>query len=187
MKKFFLFLLGAVILTACSDDDGGPQNPPNDTLAEMIIGEWVYDNPAVGVWEKQILRNNMSLYYSSQVLNPYVSIENAEGTFYFTSENRITLAYQNIMGYTTYADLEIESIEKYSYTATFRDDDGLYGGRYTYNRLIDDVELEFGERSPRLTPGWLQMLSYVIIIRMIMPSPRLIRQPERLQLVKKQA
>lgn len=160
MKKFFLFLLGAVILTACSDDDGGPQNPPNDTLAEMIIGEWVYDNPAVGVWEKQILRNNMSLYYSSQVLNPYVSIENAEGTFYFTSENRITLAYQNIMGYTTYADLEIESIEKYSYTATFRDDDGLYGGRYTYNRLIDDVELEFGEK---VTPAYSRLVTDAVI------------------------
>ena len=160
MKKFFLFVSCVVTFVSCSSDDSGGKGPGKTSVGEQIVGEWVYDNPSSGQWEKQTLRSNMTLNYSSLVLNPYVFVDEAEGSYYFTSEDRFTMTYQNIMGYTSYADVEVKDIDKYSYTAVFRYEDGMYGGEYIYHRLIDDVELEFGESA---TPAYSRIITDAVV------------------------
>ena len=139
MKKLCNILFLILILSSCEKDS------EIETLlrpSELIAGEWIYDDPQSGIWEEQNLLNNMKLYYSAFCLNPYVLIENAEGSYYFTEEDKkMTLVYTNIMGGLTQSDVEIENINNYSYTGKFTNSDGTYGGKYIYHRLMDRIKL----------------------------------------------
>lgn len=171
MKKFLFLMLSLFIFASCEDEcnfcgsndcDGECQNvAPQPDIEELIVGDWVYVDTKNHIWEKQSLLSNMKLYYSGYGLDPYLWIENAAGTYYFTSDNnKMSLAFDNVLGGTTYLDYEITEIKKYSYTAKSYTDNGIYGGTYTYNRIIDEIELEFGETT---TPRYGTLTSNIDI------------------------
>lgn len=142
MKKLILFFACVCMLVSCSKDD----NVVIDNTPEKIIGEWVYDNPDNGIWEKQKFLSNMKFYLSYLYMNPFATQENAEGTYYYTEDSKkFTYTYQDVLGGRTYQDAVIENINDYSYTASFYNDDNTSSGRYTYHKLLDVVNLAFGE------------------------------------------
>ena len=53
-KKSFLLLIliGITTLFSCSSDESDGNNS-RQLKVEDIIGEWVYDHPEEGIWEKQ--------------------------------------------------------------------------------------------------------------------------------------
>ncbi len=171
MKKFLFLMLSLFIFASCEDEcnfcgsndcDGECQNvAPQPDIEELIVGDWVYVDTKNHIWEKQSLLSNMKLYFSGYGLDPYLWIENAAGTYYFTSDNnKMSLVYDNVLGGKTYQDYEITEINKYSYTAKSYTDNGIYGGTFTYNRVIDEIELEFGETA---TPRYGTLTSNIDI------------------------
>lgn len=147
--KQHLFLLAcftaciSLFISCSSDDDNEIVIDPT-----LIIGEWVYDAPDDGIWEKQKFLSNMKFYVSYLTLNPYSEQENTEGNYYYTEgSKKFTFTYQNVLGGITYQDAVIESINEYSYTATFYNDDNTFNGRYTYHKLIGSVSLIFNENN----------------------------------------
>lgn len=160
MKKIFLFLACICIFSACGSDDETPVDSTSST-EQLIIGEWVYDDPNGGQWEKRKFLSNMKFYYSYLHLRPYVAQENAEGNYYYTeSSHKFTFTYQNIFGGIDYQDVVIESINDYSYTASEYADDNSFVGRYTYHKLIDVVDLNLGETN---TPKYDRLIPNVNI------------------------
>lgn len=162
MKKNLLYFVAMIFLAACSDNDNNVDDENNIgdkepiSAATLIVGEWVYDNPSEGIWEKQEFRSNGKLTYSALTLNPYVRVDNAEGNYYYTTgDYKLTLNYSNIMGGTTYQDVVIKSIEQYSYTGTFYNDDNSYVGEYTYNKLVGECKINVGER---FSPNYADMI-----------------------------
>lgn len=130
------------MLVSCSDDEQKTLDP----TPSLIIGEWVYDDPDNGIWEKQKFLSNMKFYFSYMSMFPFTAQENAEGTYFYTEGNKkFTFTYQNILGGITYQDVVIESINDYSYTASYYNDDNTFTGRYTYHKLIDTVNVFMGE------------------------------------------
>lgn len=155
MKKFLLAIVCLVGFVACDDDEKVIVS--GTSTSEMIVGEWVYDNPDIGRWEKQKFLNNMVFYYSCFNLNPYLDLDNMEGTYYYTQKDKkFTFTYANVLGGVTYQDAVIENISKYSYTATYYNDDASYTGKYTYHRLIDDVQICYGES---VTPKYNRLIT----------------------------
>lgn len=142
MKKFLLLLTCVCMVVSCSEDEQKTSNP----TPPRIIGEWVFDDPENGIWEKQKFLSNMKFYLSYMTMFPYTAQENAEGSYYYTSDNsKITFSYQNVLGGITYQDAVIEEINDWSYTASYYNDDNTFTGRYTYHKLLDVEEMPFGE------------------------------------------
>ena len=143
MKRTLIYLFVMLAIVACRNQDEEIVETPK--TSELIVGEWVYDDPVNGIWEEQKLLSNGKLYFSAFYLNPYVWMENADGTYYFSGDDTtMTLAYPTIIGGTTYSDVQIEHIDKYTYTGRFSNSDGSFGGRYVYHRVVDRVEVELG-------------------------------------------
>ena len=142
MKKLFLLLVCVCVLASCSDDEKSTPDP----TPSLIIGEWVYDDLGNGIWEKQKFLSNMKFYLSYITMYPYETQENAEGTYYYTEgSKKFTFTYQNVLGGITYQDAVIEDINDYFYTASYYNDDNTFSGRYTYHKLIGNVNLSFDE------------------------------------------
>lgn len=138
MKKLIYLSLSIFFMTACCPEP----DPVSVSVAELIVGEWVYDAPQDGRWEEVKLLSNGKLYYSSFGLNPYLFIENADGTYYFTSgDTKMTFAYPAVVGGMVYSDVEVVKIDKYASTWTFTNSNGSYGGTFVYHRLVDRVKV----------------------------------------------
>ena len=68
-KKSFLLLIliGITTLFSCSSDESDGNNS-RQLKVEDIIGEWVYDHPEEGIWEKQKFMSSGVFYYSNTSL-----------------------------------------------------------------------------------------------------------------------
>ncbi|MCD8202142.1 MAG: hypothetical protein LUD48_00665 [Prevotella sp.] len=154
-KIIYLFLL--LFLISCSNDDVKSSDNTTETGAsKLIIGEWVYDNPSSGIWEKQKFMSNMKLTYSCMELNPYFRVDNADGNYYYTTgDKKFTFTYASVTGGTIYEDVVIESIEEYAYTALYYSDDGAYEGEYIYNKLVGEYKINIGES---VTPNYAELI-----------------------------
>ena len=158
MKKISILLafLTLVVSSCCRDLEPMPEPSPEPNKpvgnSELIVGEWVYDDPINGIWEEQKFLSNGKLYYSAFYLNPYLWIENSDGIYMFTSnEKKMTLVYSSVLGEKTYLDVEIKEINDFSYTGRFINSDGSYGGTYTYHRLVDRKKISLRET---ITPAY---------------------------------
>ncbi len=154
-KIIYLFLL--LFLISCSnDDENNVENSTTTGASKLIIGEWVYDSPSSGIWEKQKFTSDMKLTYSCLELNPYLRIDNADGNYYYTTgDKKFTFTYARVTGGTIYEDVVIESIEEYAYTALYYSDDGAYEGEYTYNKLVGEYNINIGES---VTPNYAELI-----------------------------
>lgn len=157
MKKLLLLVACVCMFASCGDDE----KPTPDPVPSLIIGEWVYDDPGNGIWEKQKFLSNMKFYLSCMNMRPYLALEHVEGTYYYTEgSKKFTFTYQNVFGGITYQDAVVEDMNDYSYTASYYNDDNTFSGRYTYHKLIGKINLSFDESC---VPQYGKMLPNAIV------------------------
>ena len=117
-KKSFLLLIliGITTLFSCSSDESDGNNS-RQLKVEDIIGEWVYDHPEEGIWEKQKFMSSGVFYYSNTSLGGWkFSNDSKDGRYSVENDNRITM---NVVlgGVTTKLMLKVLEITDYAYTA----------------------------------------------------------------------
>lgn len=140
MKKiYFLLVACMVVFTSCTKH--------HDDLFKLQIdqleGEWVYDHPEEGVWETQTFYPSGVFYYSNKVDGGW-KLQNSmnEGRYWIDGDNKVTCQYL-FNGVSSQVKMTVLEITPYSYTAEYND--GAILGRFTYARLLSEVELIPGE------------------------------------------
>ena len=155
MKKTMILLLAAMAtMASCSDNDkkDEPQVPepeptpqpvpePEPGLAELIVGDWVYDHLEIGTWETHKYLANGVFYFSNRNAVYNFANENVDGT-YTIDGDRIT-AQVKIAGVSTQMKMLMTDYSRYSFTADFND--GGESNILTYARLLDKADIKAGE------------------------------------------
>ena len=142
MRRIIYLLLVACCIFSCSKDDSITNAYP-----ELLVGDWVCNNPVTGSCEKVSYLSNMRLYCSICRVNPYLNLDNATGNYFFLPGNdKATLSYTNVLGSMTIVDVEFEYVKKYEYRAVYYSDDGSYGGVFNYNKIVKAIEINIGEK-----------------------------------------
>lgn len=139
MKKFIFITLVLLCLWACNKDKD------NEGLEiDMIVGEWVYDHPEEGVWEKQKFLSSGVFYLSNKVTGGSWKLSNDRnaGRYWIDGGNRVTCQV-SIGGVSWEVKMEMKEITEYSYTAEYNDGGSL--GMFTYSRLLSSKQIRPGE------------------------------------------
>lgn len=157
MKKMMILLLAAMAMAACSDNDkkDEPQVPepeptpepvpepePELTLAEAIVGDWVYDHLELGIWETEKYLPNGVFYYSNRNVPYKFTNENADGT-YSVSGDRITLQVK-LAGVSSQMKVYVSEFNNYTFTADFNDG-GNEPSILTLARLLEKADIPSGK------------------------------------------
>lgn len=154
MKKnlfLLLMLIGITTLFSCSSDDS-EGNGSRQLKVEDIIGEWVYDHPEEGIWEKQKFMSSGVFYYSNTSLGGWkFSNDTKDGRYSVENDNRITM---NVVlgGVTTKLMLKVLDIADYAYTAEYTNGNASVG-IFTYAKQVGSITVKPGET---YTPNYSQ-------------------------------
>ena len=139
-----LILLGVMALFSCSSDSSGEKG--SQLKIEDITGEWVYDDPNNGIWEKQKFMPSGVFYYSNASLGGWKFSNGAkDGRYSVGDGGRITM---NVVlgGVATRLMLKILEITDYSYTAEYTSGNGSVGV-FTYARQVGSLTIKPGATS----------------------------------------
>ena len=152
-KKSFLLLIliGITTLFSCSSDESDGNNS-RQLKVEDIIGEWVYDHPEEGIWEKQKFMSSGVFYYSNTSLGGWkFSNDSKDGRYSVENDNRITM---NVVlgGVTTKLMLKVLEITDYAYTAEYTNGNASVG-IFTYAKQVGNITVKPGEA---YTPSYSQ-------------------------------
>ena len=144
-KKSFLLLIliGITTLFSCSSDESDGNNS-RQLKVEDIIGEWVYDHPEEGIWEKQKFMSSGVFYYSNTSLGGWkFSNDSKDGRYSVENDNRITM---NVVlgGVTTKLMLKVLEITDYAYTAEYTNGNASVG-IFTYAKQVGNITVKPGE------------------------------------------
>ena len=148
MKKNLFLLLILISMTtmfSCSSDDSDG-NGSQQLKIEDIVGEWVYDHPEEGVWEKQKFMSSGVFYYSNTSLGGWkFSNDTKDGRYSIENDNRITM---NVVlgGVSTKLMLKVLEITDYAYTAEYTNGNASVGV-FTYAKQVGTITLKPGEIS----------------------------------------
>lgn len=128
-------------------------NDPELVVSKAIQGKWVWDK---SYWETINFLPNGKLYYSNSDAERGIYNDNASGDYTVDDINRkISLKVVPNGGTQMILDLEIVSINKYSFTAKYYLSDGSSTGTYTYAKQLESIELLQGEKT---TPEYNRMV-----------------------------
>lgn len=154
MKKnlfLLLMLIGITTLFSCSSDDT-EGNGSRQLNVEDIVGEWVYDHPEEGIWEKQKFMSSGVFYYSNTSLGGWkFSNDTKDGRYSVEGDNRVTM---NVVlgGVTTKLMLKVLEITDYAYTAEYTNGNASVGV-FTYAKQIGSITVKPNET---YTPSYSQ-------------------------------
>ncbi len=151
-----LILFGITALFSCSSDSSGEKD--QQPKADGIIGEWVYDDPDNGIWERQKFMPSGVFYYSNTSLGGWKFSNDAkDGRYSVEDGGRITM---NVVlgGVATRLMLKILEITDYSYTAEYTSGNASVGV-FTYARQVGSVTVKPGATS---RPDYSQAVKAVI-------------------------
>lgn len=105
-------------LFSCSDKPGPPPNPTMD-ISDIILGEWVYDNPIDGAWQSMKFTKSGKFFYSEKK-EEWSSVLKQPGGNY-------SIDGMNISAFSTaglaYIDMTIQTIDDYSFTTRYKNSD----------------------------------------------------------------
>lgn len=154
MKKnlfLLLMLIGITTLFSCSSDDSEGSGS-RQLKVEDIVGEWVYDHPEEGIWEKQKFMSSGVFYYSNTSLGGWkFSNDTKDGRYSVEGDNRVTM---NVVlgGVTTKLMLKVLEITEYAYTAEYTNGNASVGV-FTYAKQIGSITVKPNET---YTPSYSQ-------------------------------
>lgn len=144
-------LIGITTLFSCSSDDT-EGNGSRQLNVEDIVGEWVYDHPEEGIWEKQKFMSSGVFYYSNTSLGGWkFSNDTKDGRYSVEGDNRVTM---NVVlgGVTTKLMLKVLEITDYAYTAEYTNGNASVGV-FTYAKQIGSITVKPNET---YTPSYSQ-------------------------------
>ena len=139
-SSFLILFISVFGLVACNPDP----DPEDDGLkADLLVGEWVYNNPEEGTWEKQKFLSNGVFYFSNRVIGEYnFSNKMVDGEYNIFDKDQVELSYA-INDVPFFITMKVFEISDYSYTAEYNDGSSL--GVFTYAKLLNSYEMQHGE------------------------------------------
>lgn len=146
MKKLIYLLFAVLSLSLCFSCSEDTESGVNAITIDNIVGEWIYDYPEEGLWEKQKFMPSGVFYYSNTSLGGWkFSNDTEDGRYFIEEDNRISMNV--IMGGSSIKImLKVLEITDYSYTAEYTNGNASVG-IYTYARLLGSVNIKPGEKS----------------------------------------
>ena len=144
MRKIINILFCSLIICACSNID-----QENDSLQEMIIGEWVFDIPEDGRWETMQFTGSGAFFYSTKDIALGIDVEDNSGR-YTLEDDTVTGTY-NLNGASMNLCMDISKISYQSFTALFKNS----GLRFTYSRLLSRERVKPNET---ITPDYKSLV-----------------------------
>ncbi|NPD91716.1 hypothetical protein [Xylanibacter muris] len=143
-NKIIIVMLSLLCMTTFSACDSDSDPTPQQLGINKIIGEWVYDHPEEGIWEKQKFMPSGVFYYSNTSLGGWkFSNDTKDGRYSIENDNRISM---NVVmgGVSMRLMLKVIAITDYAYTAEYTNG-GTSVGTFTYARQMGSVNLKPGE------------------------------------------
>lgn len=138
MKKLFLYIFCLMCLVSCEKEE--------ITMKDQLLGEWVYDHPDEGVWEKLKFIESGLFYYSNDFRGEFnFSNDLNDGRYSIYDNNKVEISY-TLNGTAQMGRLTVQEIKKYSFTAEFFTGKNESVGVFTYAKLLRSYEMERGER-----------------------------------------
>ena len=138
MKKLFLYIFCLMCLVSCEKEE--------ITMKDQLLGEWVYDHPEEGIWEKLKFIESGLFYYSNDFRGEFsFSNDLNDGRYSIYDNNKIEISY-TLNGTAQMGQLTVRDIKKYSFTAEFFIGKNESVGVFTYAKLLKSYEMERGEK-----------------------------------------
>lgn len=159
MKKLIYFLFAVLSLSLCFSCSTDSESELSPITIDNIVGEWIYDHPEEGIWEKQKFMPSGVFYYSNTSLGGWkFSNDTEDGRYFIEGDNRISM---NVImgGASIKIMLKILEITDYSYTAEYTNGSTSVG-IYTYAKLLGSVNMKPEEKS---TPDYSSIQNANII------------------------
>ncbi|MGN0230373.1 MAG: hypothetical protein ACI4BH_11250 [Muribaculaceae bacterium] len=158
-NKFCIFvftLFCALTFTSCSSDSD--PEPDEGVTIEQIVGEWIYDHPEQGLWERLKFIPSGVFYYSNTSLGGWkFSNDTKDGRYFIEGKDRITMNV--VLGnITTKLMLTIKDIKEYEFTAEFKDANASVG-IFTYAKQLGSINIKPGESA---TPDYSKVVNATI-------------------------
>lgn len=144
MKRIIYYVLSILCLTSFISCDSDSEDGIQKVTIDKLWGEWIYDHPEEGVWEKQKFMSSGVFYYSNKNLGGWKFSNDAEdGRYSIEGDNRVSM---NVVlgGISTKLMLVISEITDYSYTAEYTNGTASVGV-FTYAKLLGSVQIKPGE------------------------------------------
>lgn len=142
-----IFCLASIV--SCDSDSDAESRP---VTIEQLLGEWIYDHPEEGIWEKQKFMSSGVFYYSNTNLGGWkFSNDTKDGRYSIEGDNRVSMNVV-IGGVSTRLMLTIREITDYSYTAEYTNGEAKVGV-FTYAKQLGSVQIKPGESQ---TPDYSQ-------------------------------
>lgn len=151
ISKFslFLFLFISVFAMVACNPDSDSEVDVFKLKASQLEGEWVYNHPELGVWEKQKFLSNGVFYFSNRVIGEFsFSNQLIDGEYKIIGNDQVEFSY-TINGVPFLITMKVFEITDYNYTAEYNDGESL--GIFTYAKLLNSYEMQHGES---LTPDY---------------------------------
>lgn len=153
MKKIISMLFCAICLIACEKEEEILK-----IQTSQLVGEWVYDHPEKGIWEKQKFVSSGAFYYSNRVVGEFIfSNDVVDGTYKIIDGNKVNFSY-NLNNKVFSVTMTMFDITDYSYTAEYNDGESL--GVFTYAKLLGNYEMERGDI---INPNYLELVDTQIL------------------------
>lgn len=155
-NKLFLFVFSFLCMTALSSCESDPDSDSTSQQLgiNQIVGEWIYDHPEEGVWERQKFMSSGVFYYSNTSLGGWkFSNDTKDGRYSIENDNRISMnvvmggAHVRLM-------LKVLDITDYAYTAEYTNGNTSVG-IFTYAKQMGTCNLKPGES---YTPSYSQFI-----------------------------
>ncbi|MBO5084224.1 MAG: hypothetical protein IJA98_03860 [Bacteroidaceae bacterium] len=133
MKKLFYLISMVCLLASCNKD---PEPEPIVVTNDALTGTWVYDNAATGVTEILKFTPNGGFYYTTVLADAAFVGYKPEGSFSVIDKVNLTA-----VGLTKSLDWMVTKLKTNSFTVK----DNVTGETRTYAKLVDRLDLGFGE------------------------------------------